>query len=161
MCLQEVKLLGPGDRLVNDELNSEDNVALKARLSASSTHRHYDLYGAVDGRIGGFPDDIKEEWASNGESDTALIRLSWDEPQRIDRVWLFDRPNNLDQILSGMLVFSDGTTIKTGELPDDAKKGLEITFEPKSVKWLAFIVTSAKPESPNIGLSEIAVFRAK
>ncbi|MGB9604001.1 MAG: DUF7402 domain-containing protein, partial [Limisphaerales bacterium] len=161
MCLQQVKLLKPGDRTENNELNSSDNVALIAKVSVSSVHRDYDVYGAVDGRIGGFPDDIKDEWASNGEKETALIRLSWDEPQKIDRVWLFDRPNDLDQITSGMLVFSDGTSIKTGELPDDAKKGLEITFEPKTVKWLLFVVDTVKPKSPNIGLSEIAVFRVK
>jgi hypothetical protein len=75
-------------------------------------------------------------------------------------VWLFDRPNDLDQITSGMLVFSDGSTLKTGPLPDDARKGLEIQFAPKTVDWLVFVVTGAKKGSPNIGLSEIAVFRA-
>jgi len=161
MCLQEVKLLKPGDKTKNNELNSHDNVALIAKVSASSVNKDYDVYGAVDGRIGGYPDDIRDEWASNGEREAALIRLSWDEPQKIDRVWLFDRPNNLDQITSGMLIFSDGTTIKTGELPDDAKRGLEITFEPKTVKWVLFVVDTVKPKSPNIGLSEIAVFRVK
>ena len=160
MCLQEVKLLAPGDRLENDELNSPKNVALTARVSASSVHRDYSVNGAVDGIVGGYPDNTQNEWASNGEGDSAMIRLTWDSPQKINRIWLFDRPNNLDQITSGMILFDDGTTIKTGALPDDAKKGLEITFEPKTVKWLLFIVSTVKPNSPNIGLSEIAVFSA-
>ena len=82
------------------------------------------------------------------------------EPQTIDRVWLFDRPNDLDQITSAMLVFSDGTTIQVGPLPDDAKKGVEVKFDAKTVKWVAVIITGVGPKTLNIGLSEIAVFRA-
>ncbi|MCX7871924.1 MAG: DUF4185 domain-containing protein, partial [Verrucomicrobiae bacterium] len=160
MCLQEVKLLTTGDRIKNDELNSPENIAITARVSASSVHRDYSVYGAVDGIVDGYPNKIQHEWASNGEGDSAMIRLTWDSPRKINRIWLFDRPNNLDQITSGVILFNDGTMIKTGELPDDAKKGLEISFEPKTVKWLLFIVNTVKPRSPNIGLSEIAVFAA-
>ncbi len=59
-----------------------------------------------------------------------------------------------------MLVFSDGSTLKTGELPDDAKKGLEIRFEPKTVSWVSFFVNTVKPGTPNVGLAEMAVFAA-
>jgi hypothetical protein len=90
-----------------------------------------------------------------------MLRLTWGQEQAIDRVWLFDRPNNLDQVRSGLLLFSDGSTIKTGELPDDAKKGLEIKFPLKRVKWLMFAVNEVKAGSPNIGLAELAVFRGK
>jgi hypothetical protein len=141
-------------------LKSPKNVALTARVSASSVHKDYSLNAAVDGVVGGYPGNTQHEWASNGEGDSAMIRLTWDSPQKINRIWLFDRPNDLDQITSGMILFDDGTTIKTGALPDDAKKGLEISFEPKSVKWLLFIVNTVKPKSPNIGLAEIAVFSA-
>jgi len=161
MCLQEVKLLKPDDKKNNSALNSKNNVALIAKVSVSSVHKDYTPYGAVDGNVGGYPNNINEEWASNGESETALIRLTWDEPQKINKIWLFDRPNKLDQVTSGMLVFSDGTTMTVGELPDDAEKGLEVSFESKVVKWLVFIITVTKPKSPNIGLSEIAVFAAE
>jgi len=90
-----------------------------------------------------------------------MLRLTWGEEQTIDRVWLFDRPNKLDQIRSGLLIFSDGSSIKTGELPDDGRQGLEVKFPPKRVKWLIFAVNEVKRGSPNIGLSEIAVFRSR
>ena len=45
-------------------------------------------------------------------------------------------------------------------LPDNAKKGIEVKFEPKTVKWLALMVTGVSPTTQNVGLSEIAVFRA-
>jgi hypothetical protein len=161
MCLQEIRLLAPGQPVGSDPLNSADNVALEAAVSASSTHRDYSAAGAIDGVVAGFPADIRREWASEGEQDTAMLRLTWSTPQRVNRVWLFDRPNVLDQVSSGMLVFSDGTTLATGALPDDAKQGLEVTFEAKTINWLLFVVTGAKKGSPNIGLSEIAVFRAE
>jgi len=160
LCLQEVQLLPPGDSTITDPLNSPDNLAPDATVTAGSVHPDYSANGVVDGIVDGYPGNITREWASKGEHDTAVLRLTWSEPQTIDRVWLFDRPNNLDQITSGMLVFSDGTTLTTGALPDDAKQGLEVSFPAKTVKWLAFLVTGARPGSPNIGLSEIAVFRS-
>jgi len=57
-----------------------------------------------------------------------------------------------------MLVFSDGSTVTTGPLPDDAKQGLEVAFQPREITWLAFIVTSAKNGTANVGLSELAVW---
>jgi hypothetical protein len=162
MCLQEVNLLSPGDPVPPPSppgpLDREDNVARKAVVTVSSTHPDYTPRGVVDGNVGGFPGDTSEEWASQGEKDTAMLRLNWAEPQTIARVWLFDRPCNTDQITSAMLVFSDGTTVQVGALPDDARKGIEVKFEPKTVKWLAVIVTGVGPKTANIGLSEIAVF---
>ena len=67
--------------------------------------------------MGGFPNDIAKEWASNGEKAGAWIKLSWDKPQKIDRVWLFDRPNTLDQVTAGTLEFSDGSTIEARKAP--------------------------------------------
>jgi hypothetical protein len=87
-----------------------------------------------------------------------MIRLSWLDEQLVDRVLLFDRPNKIDQIMAGNLVFSDGTTIKTGELPDDGAKGLEVKFAQKKITWLIFVVEKTKGTAQNIGLSEIAVF---
>ena len=160
LCLHELRLLAPGDAVAGDALNSPENIAPDAAVTASSTHPDYDAAGAVDGAVDGFPGDLHREWASRGERNTALLRLTWDSPQTIDRVWLFDRPNNLDQVTSGMLVFSDGSTLATGALPDDAKQGLEVSFEPKTVNWLIFVVTGVKQSTLNIGLSEIAVFKA-
>lgn len=161
MCLQEVRLLAPGDPQSDNPLASAANLAPDATLSVSSVHPDYRAEGAVDGKVGGYPGDIQSEWATRGEADTAMLRLTWNEPHRVDRVWLFDRPNDLDQITSGLLVFSDGTTLPTGALPDDAKHGLEVRFPARDIRWLAFLVTGTKAGTPNVGLAEIAVFAAE
>jgi hypothetical protein len=161
MCLQELRLLAPGEPNRIDALGGPENIAPEAKVAVSSTHPEYSATAAVDGVVDGFPRNKRREWASHGEADSAMIRLNWSAPQTIDRVWLFDRPNDLDQITSGMLVFSDGSTLLTGALPDDARQGLEVSFQPKTIQWMIFAVTGVKKGSPNIGLSEIAVFRAK
>jgi len=161
MCLQEIHLLAPGEPQTGDALSSPENIAPEATVTVSSTHPDYSAAALIDGAVDGYPRNIHREWASNGEQDTALVRLTWHTPQKIDRVWLFDRPNTLDQVTSGMLVFSDGSTLRTGALPDDARQGLEVSFPPKTVRWLVFVVSGVKKGSPNIGLAELAVFRAK
>jgi hypothetical protein len=156
MCLQELRLLSPAE--LERASSQPANLAREATVTASSTHRDYAVSGATDGVVGGYPGDIHQEWATQGESDTAVLRLTWSAPQTVSRVVLFDRPNDLDQITSGMLVFSDGSTLPTGALPDDARQGVELTFPPKTVNWLLFVVTGVKKGSPNIGLAEIQVF---
>jgi len=163
MCLQEFKPLNPNTPAPTPSvLEAYDNVARLATVTGSSVHPDYAVTGASDGVVDGFPGDISHEWATNGERETAMLRLSWKDEQTIDRVWLFDRPNtNADQITAGMLIFSDGSTLPVGPLPDDAKQGVEVSFPAKKVKWLIFAVNAVKPGSLNIGLSEIAVFRSK
>lgn len=49
--------------------------------------------GAINGVVGGLPGDMADEWSAEGEHIGAWLRLTWEEPQCIDRVWLFDRPS--------------------------------------------------------------------
>ena len=124
MCLQEVKLRSPGDPLPPpNPLHTADNVAGKAVVTASSVCPGYQARAAVNGYVGGFPAEKDYEWASQGERDTAMLRLTWAEPQRIDRIWLFDRPSPIDRITSAMLVFSDGTTIPVGAVAQGRREG--------------------------------------
>jgi hypothetical protein len=169
LVLQEVKLLNQQmyreyknklqTQKRTDPLKSDKNVAPKARVTASSAYQGYTAEAAIDGRVGGYPQDISAEWAANSEKESATLRLTWDQPQTIDRVWLFDRPNtHADQVTAGKLTFSDGSSIEFSELPDDASAAKEISFKPKKITWLEFVVTAVKPETQNIGLAEIAVF---
>ena len=171
MCLFEFKLLGPGEALPKsppDPLKANTNVALKAKVTASTIHINYRAEGAIDGVVGGFIDGVVGgypsngglEWSSQEENAGAWLKLEWDSPQTVDRVLLFDRPNTYDYITTGKLTFSDGSSIDTGELPDEASAGREVTFPKRTVTWVKFEVTGVKTGFGNIGLAEMSVFAA-
>ncbi len=159
MCLQELRLAGPEEAAaVASPLSATHNLARTATVAASSCHPGYTVEAAADGVVDGFPTQPTREWASQGEQEGAFLRLAWSTPQTLARVWLFDRPNDLDQVTSGFLLFADGTTVPFGALPDDGRKGLEVRFTPRATRFLGVCVTGVKPNSPNIGLAEIAAF---
>ncbi len=160
--LHEFRLMRSGEKWESREesnpLSGPSNIARQAKVTVSSNREGFHPEGAIDGKVGGYPGEWSEEWASDGESIGAWIRLTWDQPKTIDRVWLFDRPNTYDYITAGELTFSDGTTISVGELPDTATQGREVRFPAKTVEWVQFKVTGVKTGYPHIGLSEMGVF---
>jgi len=175
--LQEVKLLNASQEksLLNeyakgqpDPIKSENNIALRANIIVSSANRKYRPFtelieyfgeGAIDGVVDPESKNKLNEWISDEEGASAFIRLLWEKPEKITKIWLFDRPDLEDQITSGMLVFSDGSTINVSELPNDARSCKEIVFPEKMVTWLSFIVTGVSKSTKNVGLAEIAVFK--
>jgi hypothetical protein len=165
LSLHELRLLAPGKPVPRPEPNplmTERNIARRARVEVSSCYAGYRAEAATDGIVDGFPNDATKEWASNGEAVGAWIRLSWEQPQTFSRIWLFDRPNTLDQVAGGTLEFSDGSEIKLAKpLPDTATRGLEISFPPKSASWVKLTVTAVKEGSPNVGLAEFGVLQSE
>jgi hypothetical protein len=151
-----------------DPVKSGNNIARSADVVVSSALRsarpmtelhQYFGEGALDGVVDKKSKNTLNEWVSDGETNTAFIRLNWKEPQTISKIWLFDRPDLKNQVTSGMLVFSDGSTIEVTALSNDASTAKEITFAGKKVTWLAFIITSVTATTTNAGLAEIAVFK--
>ncbi len=135
------------------------DIARRAKVSVSGVEGGYGFTGATDGNISGYPDDRGAEWSS-GAKEGATIRLEWDTPQVVDRVALYDRINLNDNILGGLLTWSDGTTTPIGALPNDGQSPFETRFAPKTVRWVEFKVLSVRPTTENSGLAEFAVFRA-
>ena len=88
MCLQEFRLVKPDEKRTAaapapNPLLSPQNLARKAKVRTSSDFPNYNGTGAVDGVLGGYPNDISTEWAAKNETCTAFIRLDWDKPQTI------------------------------------------------------------------------------
>jgi hypothetical protein len=113
----------------------------------------------VDGIADGKDEINSRMWVSLGEKQTAMIRLSWDAPQTVRHVWLFDLPSLKDHITSGALLFSDGSAIKVGALPNDGRAAREIAFPAKTISWVVFAVDAVSPETRNAGLAEFAIFK--
>ncbi len=143
-----------------DAILTPDNVARTAHVTASGAEGGYTAEGAVDGVAGGYPDDKANEWSA-GSKAGAFLTLTWDTPQTIDHVALYDRPNTNDQVTAGVLAFSDGSAVPFGALPDDGKTPLDVRFPAKTITSLTVKVTAVKPSTENAGLSEIAVYKAK
>jgi len=155
----------PGGGLSNAQtftINSSStsqNIASLATVTASSETAQWEQVAlkAVDGVVDGYPGDYTREWATAGEKAGAWIQLTWSSAYMVDRVVLYDRPNSADQILSGTLTFSDGSTIPVGTLSNDGT-GVVFTFPPKTVTSVRLTVNQASSSTQNIGLSEIEVF---
>jgi len=131
------------------------NVALTAQVTASSENSPGQAASrAVDAIIAGYPTEPTKEWVSNGEFGGAWLQLSWPSPVRIAQVNLYDRPDTTENILSGTLTFSDGSSLNVGALPTNGRV-MPLTFAPKTVSWVVFTVNNAVGTAT--GLSEIQV----
>lgn len=138
---------------------AETDIARSATATASSQSPSWGQTAAkaIDGVISGYPGNYEAEWATEGGKAGSWLQLKWSKSYTVDRVILYDRPNENDQITSGTLTFSDGSTLNFNELPN-AGGGLEITFAPKATTSLKMTVNTVKSTTENIGLSEIEVF---
>jgi len=135
------------------------NIGSLASVSASSQKTGAGALASnvVDGIVSGYPIDKTKEWETLGQGAGAWIRLDWSEPYMLDKMVLHDRINLDDQVLSGTLLFSDGTVEAVGALPNDGT-GLTVTFNPREVTWVAFSVDSVSNATVNIGLAELEVY---
>lgn len=133
------------------------NLAPEAAVRVSSENAGTGQLGrkAVDGVVDGYPGDWTREWATRGELAGAWIQLDWANPVSVGRVVLHDRPNGVDRVLAGTLLFSDGTSVVVGALPNGGGP-LAVDFVPKVIGWVRFRVDAAVGQ--NIGLAEIEVF---
>lgn len=133
------------------------NIAGMATVTDSSDTPSAGEVGAsvVDGFIQGYPGYAPWEWASNGELAGAWIKLTWPNAVTVSNVVLYNRQDGVDQVLSGTLSFSDGSSVPVGQLPISGN-GYLVTFPARAVTSMTFTVTNAV--GMNIGLTEIEVF---
>ena len=92
-------------------------------------------------------------WIPEGEEKQATV--TFDRPQEVRLVRLYDSPSEQDNILAGKLLFDDGTEVKFGPLDS---KGAAVTIDvgEKTVSGFTVILTETEGENP--GLTEIEAF---
>ncbi|MEO3756035.1 glycoside hydrolase domain-containing protein [Streptomyces sp. B6B3] len=133
------------------------NVAQFAEVSVSSQVNDSNLAGvrAVDGRPtrSSVTEPVNVGWAS--EETKPWIKLGWAERKRVHKVVLSDRPDDDANVNSGVLVFSDGTSITVRGIPNDGRNKV-VSFRPRRVSWVRFEATGGTGE--NVGLNEIEVW---
>jgi LmbE family N-acetylglucosaminyl deacetylase len=134
------------------------NVALTAVVTASSQRSTTQAATkAIDGIASGYPVNSAAEWSSNGQRAGAWIQLDWPSNRTVNRIRLFDRPNTSDWVTSGTLLFSDGTSITVGALPNNGAP-LELTFTARTIRWVRFRIDTVSAATGNAGLSEFEVY---
>ncbi len=85
------------------------------------------------------------------------VALSWGAVVTVDRVVLFDRPNGDDEVVSGRLVFSDGSVVPVGAV---SVAGTTVSFPAVSTRSVRFEVTGVSASTRNVGLAEFQVWSA-
>lgn len=132
------------------------NKARSASVSVSSESISTSQLGikATDGSTAGYPQDYAREWVTNGQGAGSWIQLTWSTATAVKQVLLYDRPNLNDQVLAGTLLFSDGSSVAVGALPNNGA-ALKISFASKNVSWVKFLVDQS---AGLIGLAEIEVY---
>lgn len=135
------------------------NLAQRATVTASSDSpaSGQSAAKAIDGVVSGFPADATKEWATNGGKAGSWLLLTWPTPVTVDRVVLYDRPNSDDRITSGTLVFSDGSSVATGALPNSGT-ALSLPFAARTVTSIRLNITGVASTTLNVGLAEIQVW---
>lgn len=163
MGLYEVKLLGDEKQQFEATQAWEDpkNIAGKATITASSTLKNTSTSTLNNGKVCQHKNNITDHWISNEEE--AWIKLSWDKPQIINAVRLFNCENKEDLDKFGKILLSNGREIPIRcPLPNSELDGLDVFWGRKEkVDWIKFIFNRSKPKSANFSLSEIAVFSAE
>lgn len=145
--------------LTGSDAGGGRNVAPGARAHASSANAaaQQQPAKAVDGDLGGAPAATSHEWATKGGRAGSWIQLTWQHPQRLDEIDLYDRPNPLDRVTGGLLRFSDGSSIRVGPLPGNGTPAV-ISFRPRTVTALRFTVTAVSRTTRSAGLAEIRAY---
>ncbi|WP_406386227.1 glycoside hydrolase domain-containing protein [Streptomyces sp. NBC_01618] len=133
------------------------NVSQFAEVSVSSQVNDSNFAGvrAVDGRPirSSMVPSENVEWASTERKP--WIKLSWREEKRVHKVVISDRADPRSNANSGVLTFSDGSTIAVSNIPTDGRNKV-VAFRPRQVSWVRFEVTGGTGE--NVGLNEIEVW---
>jgi predicted alpha-1,2-mannosidase len=139
-----------------------DNIAVNAQVTASTTlNGNFQPTNIIDGLIGV---DGKGEWACEGvTTDWGYVRfpwiqLTWQQPQTINKIVLFDRSSLAEHIASGKLIFSDGSIVWVNEIPNDGSAKL-VEFAGKTVTSVRFVTTDG--DGKDLGFSEIEVYPAR
>lgn len=137
------------------------NITPFAKITASSEDGPgFEARNVADGIIGV---DGLGEWACKGDTtDWGWIRLpwiqlTWDQPQLVNKIVLYDRAHRRHNIAGGKLLFSDGSVIWVNQIPPDGT-GKAIHFPAKKTAWIKFVAHDGTGRE--LGFSEIEVFEA-
>ncbi|MDD4774585.1 MAG: hypothetical protein PHZ09_13440 [Eubacteriales bacterium] len=140
-------------------VSAVENLAPQAEVEAVSSYSaEYDAAFVKDGKII-TPDARYPFWVTDYESE-AGASITWSSAQSISRAVLYDLPSETENVVSGTLTFSDGTSVNFGVL-DPAGAATEVAkFDtPISVTSVTISVKSDE-DTLSVGLAEAEFYDA-
>ena len=140
-------------RIIRKHLYPASNVAYNANVEVSgNAGAALDKRGINDGIVAEF--GRIGDWQSGNENDKWL-ELTWNEPQSIDRIILHDTASLDDHTKSGVLTFSDGSSIEVKDIKNSGYPKT-VDFEQKTITSVRFTITDYEGSG---GLSEFQVYK--
>lgn len=134
------------------------NIAHEARITTSTDlNEETDGKKLADGKIRLYN---QGEWVSKcyettwGQANYPWIKFEWDNPQYIDKITIYDRPDLKSHAAGGALYFSDGSRVPVCAIPNDGSPK-EVAFSPRKVDWVRLEINDAIGN--DIGLSEVEI----
>ncbi len=165
LCLYEVQLL---DKEKNQFMATKAhgdslNITSKATITVSSTLAGTSAANLVNGKVCTHAQCTDDHWTAANNTEDAWVQLTFDEPQILRSIKLFDCPGRDDRTKYGKILFSNGDVIHIRvPQPNSVFDGLDISWNDKKVvTWLKVIFEEVEPASANVSLSEIMVFEAE
>ena len=136
-----------------EKRNPIENLAFTAQVSTSSDSAlTHDKRGINDnivaefGKIG--------EWRPNAEEKEPWVQYNWTGAHEIDQIVIHDSARLEDNILKGVLSFSDGTSIEVTDIPASGNTRI-VDFPARTVDWVRFTLKEFEGAP---AVSEIQVF---
>jgi len=105
--------------------------------------------------------DGEGEWIGESRNawygwiDYPKLELRWDNPQKVNKVVLYDRPTEAEHMAACVLKFSDGAEVHVTAVPNDGSPKT-VVFEPRTVSGETLAVTDGI--GWHIGLSELEAY---
>ncbi len=136
-----------------EKRNPVENLAFTARVTTSSDSAlTHDKRGINDNIIAEF--GKIGEWRPAKDDSEPWLQMDWVNPQTIDQIVLHDSARTDDNLLKGVLFFSDGSEIEVTDIPASGKTRI-VDFPAKEVSWVRFTIKEFEGEA---AVSELQVF---
>ncbi len=163
LCLYEVKLLDKDKHqfMATKAHKNGGNVTSKAKITVSSSLAGTSAENLVNGKVCTHAQCKGDHWIAANNKDQAWVQLTFEKPQVLRSIKLFDCPDRKDRARFGKIMFSNGHVIPI-RVPqrNSVFDGLDIFWgDKKEVTWMKVVFDSVEPASANVSLSEIMVFQ--
>jgi hypothetical protein len=149
----------PGPGRSEGLLSVPENMAGRAKVTASTSAKGSGAGAAVDGKVGGYPDFPKNEWTSVREGAGAWLKLEWPAPVEINQIWIYDRVTPKDQIVKAIARFDDGRYVELQNPSNDGQIPAKAGFETVTTKTVQIEIIKVGGKNRNVGLAEVVVLK--